>query len=273
MEAARRELPGTVTEPQPWPRPMQLPAGPVVFVGRSAELARMDRLLTEREIPAGSVPILTVEGPAGVGKTALALRWARQHLDDFDDGALFADLHGSDATRHPTDPGEVLDGFLRALGVRPDRIPDNTEQRESLFRSALAGRRMLVVLDDVASSDQVNPVLPGSADCHVLVTSRRRLTGLTVVSDAVSLTLGQLGRGESIDLMTAIIGEQRAAQDPAAVAAIIRRCSRLPLDLRVVAEHITALPQTPLAAFVDEWTAVNQRFPNSQRGHQNKLTE
>lgn len=162
----------------PLPRPRQLPPAPAVFVDREPLLRELDQLLTT-EHPEGSTrrSIAAIAGQPGVGKTALAVHWATTARRYFPDGDLFVDMHGYDH-RSPVTPERVLDVFLRAMGVPPDDIPDDLPQRSALFRSVLDGKRVLVVIDNAPSSEQVRSLLPSSPECCTVVTSRSSLQGL-----------------------------------------------------------------------------------------------
>ncbi|MFB7895742.1 BTAD domain-containing putative transcriptional regulator [Streptomyces xiamenensis] len=225
----------------PVAEPAQLPYPVFGFTGRTAEAKRITSLLLS-----GGMPVVCVEGTAGIGKTALAVRCAQQVAASFPDGQLFADLRGFDPLA-PVEPGQVLGEFLRALGVPPRRIPPAVHERSALLRSVLAHRRALLVLDNAADADQVLPLLPGSAHCAVLITSRRRLTGLAVHSGAHRVQLPVLSVRESDALLRTVLGPP-AAGDEAAIAEIARLCGHLPLALRVVAARAAISPHIPLAA-------------------------
>lgn len=242
--------PGAATAPAP-AVPRQLPRVVSRFVGRERELSRLSRLLDRSGEPQpGSVVISAIGGTAGVGKTALAVRWAHQVSDRFPDGQLYVNLRGYDPGQ-PVAAAEALEGFLRALGVPGDRIPPGTDERSAEFRSLLAGRKMLIVLDNAREADQVRPLLPGSSECLVLVTSRDALTGLVVRDGAVRVDLDLLPSGEAEWLLESLIGE-RATASPAAVAQLAERCCRLPLALRVAAELANARPGVSLADLAAE---------------------
>ncbi|WP_328954673.1 AfsR/SARP family transcriptional regulator [Kitasatospora purpeofusca] len=227
-----------------WQAPEQLRSGLTDFTGRAEEAeALLDRLAT-----AGgrAVVVSALDGMGGVGKTTLAVHVARRIRGRFPDGQLFADLRGADRT--PPDPGTVLAGFLRALGVAPAEIPPDTRERSALYRSALAGRRVLVVLDNAATPGHVEPLLPGSAGCAVLITSRHRLAGL---SGAHHLRLDILPPEQALELLTRIVGAGRAAAEPGAAEEIVRACGLLPLAVRIVASRLAADPSLTLAALAE----------------------
>ncbi|MEV8442084.1 BTAD domain-containing putative transcriptional regulator [Actinosynnema sp. NPDC051121] len=242
--------------------PRQLPAPPRWFTGRADHLAALDAALDRR----GTVVISAIGGVGGIGKTWLALAWAHRHLDRFPDGQLFVDLRGFSPDATPTDPAVVLRGFLDALGVLPDSIPFDLGARASLYRSLVAERRMLILLDNAATTQQVTPLLPGGSTCTVLVTSRHRLPGLTVRHGARPLSLGILTEAESRALFVAALGPDRVAADESAATELIALCGGLPLALALIAaraqtglplhEAVTELRESGLAALdADDPTA------------------
>lgn len=232
--------PATTTAPT-WPRPNQLPPGPAHFVGRETELACICAALDDGEHQPGTVPVLVLDGPPGVGKSALALRWAHQNLEQFPDGVLYADLGGHSPVGAPAPPAEVLAAFCRSLGVS-DALPPSEQQCSALLRSLLSGRRMLIVLDDALDTPQVRPLLPASPTCAVLVTSRRRLNGLSAREGARSVSVRPFDTATAVALVRKIIGEQRANAEPEAVALLADRCGGLSLALRLAAEWIATQP-------------------------------
>ncbi|MBQ1047232.1 tetratricopeptide repeat protein [Micromonospora sp. C51] len=230
-------------------RPEQLPLAVPQFVGRATELARLNALL-DREGPA-TVVISAVSGMAGVGKTALALHWSHRVSDRFPDGQLYVNLHGYDEAEVAF-PDDALQGFLEALGVPPSRIPTSTEARTGLYRSLLASRRMLVVLDNARDASQVRPLLPGAGGCLVVVTSRDRLADLVAAEGAEPLRLDVLTDDESMSLLAGRLGATRLATDPEAVTDIIAATGRLPLALSMVAARVATHPTFPLDAIAAE---------------------
>lgn len=224
--------------------PRQLPHPLRHFVGRSPELAALDDLAVD---PAGTT-VVAIDGVPGIGKTTLAVHWAHRAQDRFPGGTLYADLRGY-GPGDPATPSEVLTGFLRALGIPAERIPVDLDERAAVFRSALAGRRVLIVLDNALCAEQVRPLLPGSPGC-ALVTSRTRLTGLVVTQAAHRLTLDLLTEPEALEFVTGIIGPRRA--EPAAIGELIRLCERLPLALRIAAGRVIAHPHVTVADVVAE---------------------
>ncbi|MFC9338074.1 BTAD domain-containing putative transcriptional regulator [Streptomyces sp. NPDC057020] len=240
-----------VTGPRPAapvvvPTPEGLPRAPRGFTGRGPELAALDRA-----VRGGEGPVCLVTGPAGVGKTAFAVHWAYERRADFPDGRLFADLRGFSDTPAPETAG-VLREFLLALGVPPQRIPEAVEARGALFRSLTADRRLLVVLDNARSSEQVRPLLPGGDHCTTLVTSRDRLGGLIASDAARPVPLGHLPPAASAALLTTVLGETRVAAEPAAAARLAGLCDGLPLALRVTAARLAERPGWTLDAMVGE---------------------
>lgn len=226
---------------RPTVRPDQLPPPPAMLVGREEMFTHLDATMTASE---DTSSVAALEGPAGAGKTALAMAWAHHHREDYPDGILTAQLDGHRSDRSPAEPATVLTGLLAALNV--EATPSSTEDCSRMLRSLLAERRMLLVLDDAASSDQVEPLLPGTNDCGVLITSRRRLTGLTLRSAAHRFPLTGVTSQAATDLLRRLVSPQRAivADSPAActLAAIADGCDRLPLALHAAAEVINQHP-------------------------------
>jgi tetratricopeptide (TPR) repeat protein len=238
--------------------PRQLPAAVPHFAGRSAELALLD-LLAPASAVAGTVVISAINGTAGVGKTALALHWAHRVRAGFPDGDLYVNLRGYDPGP-PLVPQQALDGLLRALGVPPERIPPEQDDQAALFRTLLSGRRMLLVLDNANSADQVRPLLPGSPGCLVIVTSRSQLSGLVARDDGRRIALDMLPPHEALALLRDIIGAGRVDAEPAAAAELASRCAYLPLALRIAAEHATGRPQATLAELASELVVGSDRL-------------
>ena len=237
--------------------PRQLPAMVAHFTGRAAELRALARVLDDAGAP-GTVVISAIGGTAGVGKTALALHWAHQAARRFPDGQLYVNLRGYDPDR-PMPATDALAVFLRALGVSGPDIPADEPERAARYRSLLAGRRVLVLLDNAGSAEQVEPLLPGSATCAVLVTSRDSLPGLLVRYGAARLDLDLLPPGDAVALLRELIGD-RARAEPEAVATLADRCGRLPLALRVAAELAAARPGVPLPDLAAELADEQRRL-------------
>jgi tetratricopeptide (TPR) repeat protein/transcriptional regulator with XRE-family HTH domain len=231
--------------------PMQLPAGVAGFAGRARELARLDEVLAAPADAQAGVAVCVVVGVAGVGKTALAVHWAHRVADEFPDGQLYVNLRGF-GPGGPMSPGEALRGFLGAFGLPPQRIPADVDGQAALYRSVLAGRQVLVVLDNAANAGQVGLLLPGSPRCVVVVTSREALTGLVSAVDARLLTLDLPTADEARDLLASRLGRERVAAEPDAAAQLIARCARLPLALSVVAARAVAHDGFPLSVLADE---------------------
>ena len=257
-------LPGPL---QAAPVPRELPADVDAFTGRAGELAQLDRLLTAwsqaaRQRPQGAGPaavvICAVAGSAGVGKTALAAHWAHRVRDAFPDGQLCVNLRGYDPGE-PVAAADALAGFLRALGVAGRDIPADLDERAARYRSMLDGRRMLVLLDNAASAEQVSPLLPGSPSCFVVVTSRDSLAGLVARHGARRLDLDLLRPADAVALLRALIGA-RVDADPSAAATLAAQCARLPLALRVAAEFAAARPGLTLAELVEELAGERRRL-------------
>jgi DNA-binding SARP family transcriptional activator/Tfp pilus assembly protein PilF len=236
--------------------PAQLPAVVADFTGRAGDLRELDRPLAGAE-SATAMVISAIVGTAGVGKTALAVRWAQQVRDQFPDGQLYVNLRGF-APTPPMRPIEALARFLDALGVPADQVPVELDQAAGLYRTLLAGRRMLVVLDNARNPEQVRPLLPGGPGCLVVVTSRDRLSGLVAKEGAQRLTLDVLRPEEARSLLARILGEQRVTAEPRASAELTRMCAFLPLALRIVAANLTSQPKRSIAGYVAGLDAGNR---------------
>jgi tetratricopeptide (TPR) repeat protein len=244
IEERRRNAPPPVPS-------RQLPAATPHFVGRSAELAMLTAL-AEAEAQT-RVVVAAITGMAGVGKTTLALQWAHQIAASFPDGQLHVNLRGFDpaAPAGQVDPAEALRDFLTALGVAAPQIPPALDARAALYRSVLAGRKVLIVLDNAHDSAQVRPLLPGTPGCLVLVTSRNQLSGL-VADGARPLALDVLTPPEAHEFLAARLGPARLAAEPQAAAELITRCAYLPLALAIVVARAAAHPAFPLQALAAE---------------------
>jgi tetratricopeptide (TPR) repeat protein len=233
--------------------PRQLPATVADFTGRVAELQALTRMLDQAGTSTpGTVVISAIGGTAGVGKSALALHWAHQVATRFPDGQLYVNLHGFDPSGNPTAPTEATRGFLDALGVPPERIPASPEAQAGLYRSLLADKRVLILLDNARDEQQVRPLLPASPGILVLVTSRSQLAGLGAAGGARLISLDVLSHAEAVQLLAARLGPVRAAAQPAAVGRIAALCACLPLALAVAAARAAARATFPLAALAAE---------------------
>ncbi len=236
----------------------QLPAAAATFVGRDAELHELSEILACQGEP-GTPQTIAIDGPPGAGKTALALRVAHAVVEHYSDGQLYVDLRGYSPDGHPRIVDEVLEEFLTALGVQIDVIPAGLEARAKLYRSVLADRRVLVVLDNAADSQQLQPLMPASSGCGVVVTSRKRITGIEMRGDC-RVTLGPMAEEESITLLRKVIGADRAAAEPEAVRALADRCGHLPLALRIAAERVATHPHHSVSLLVEELATEEQRL-------------
>lgn len=247
--------PATITEPVataepagPEPvRPAQLPPPPGAFVGRDDLLAELDDIIAESDEAA----TIVISGMAGVGKTGLALRYAHRAADRFGDGQLYIDLRGHSAAP-ARQPLEALGQLLRSLGADPTRAADSTEAATAQFRSLLAGRKVLVVLDNAASVEQVRPLLAATAGCATLITSRHRLPGLVAGEGARRIAVDVLPRPESRQLLTRLLGSARVEAEPGAVDTLIDQCGGLPLALRIAAAQLDDERHRPIADYVAE---------------------
>jgi DNA-binding SARP family transcriptional activator/Tfp pilus assembly protein PilF len=258
--------------PPPQLVPRELPADVHGFTGRIAELDVLDTLLDsdgKTPVNAGMVPfdpggspsavaVVAVSGPAGVGKTALAVRWAHASADRFPDGQLYLNLRGYDL-REPMTSADALAWLLRALGLPGPDIPAEPEERAARYRSLLAGRRVLLVLDNARDVDQVRPLLPGTHGSAAIVTSRDSLAGLVARDGARRLALDLLPEAEAVGLLRILVGT-RVDDDPQAAVALARQCARLPLALRIVAEWAAARPAQALADLADELADAQRRL-------------
>jgi DNA-binding SARP family transcriptional activator/tetratricopeptide (TPR) repeat protein len=251
LDPPARRVPGTANSRPLVPR--QLPPAVPGFTGRTSELRDLTRMLDESVADSpGTVVISAIGGTAGVGKTALAVHWAHQVAGRFSDGQLYVNMRGFDPSGVPLAPARAVQGFLDALGVPPDRIPLQPEAQAGLYRSLLANRRMLIVLDNVRDEQQVKPLLPASPASLVIITSRNQLAGLAAADRARLVSLDVLSQREAVHMLTARIGPRRAAAEPGAAGNIASLCGRLPLALAVAAARADARPGFPLAALAAE---------------------
>jgi tetratricopeptide (TPR) repeat protein/DNA-binding XRE family transcriptional regulator len=232
--------------------PRQLPAGVRQFVGREHELAVLTGQLGQVDARPPAVVISAIDGAAGIGKTALAVHFGHQAAGLFPDGQLYVNLAGFSPSASPLAPGQAMRGFLDALGVQPERIPQALDDQAALYRSMLAGRQMLVVLDNAADEEQVRPLLPGSPGSLALVTSRRQLTGLAAAEGAALISLDYMPEAEALQLLAARLGAARMATDPDAARDLVTLSAGLPLALAIAAARAAARPRFPLAALAAE---------------------
>ena len=211
-------------------------------------------------MPGGTIVITAISGIGGIGKTALALRWGHQVATRFPDGQLYVNLRGYDPGGVPLTPAEAIRGFLDALGVPPAEIPESPDVQEALYRTILADRRLLIVLDNARTPDHVRPLLPASPGCLVIVTGRSAMTGLSTTDGAVMIPLGLVSHAEAEELMAARLGPDRLAAEPAATAELIMLCGRLPLALAITAARAAAHPAVPLASFAAQMSSEHDRL-------------
>ncbi|MFD7450979.1 BTAD domain-containing putative transcriptional regulator [Kitasatospora sp. NPDC059827] len=221
--------------------PDQLPNDPAHFTGRQAHVADIARALTDRTTSTG-LRLVTVTGMAGVGKTALAVRAAHALRPDFPDGRLHADLRGADLV--PASASDVLADFLTTLGIRPSAVPQDLPGRAALFRTVTTGKQLLILLDNARDDAQLQPLLPGSSDCAVLVTSRTALPGIPSV---LRIALDVFSPQEAIGLLDSVIGAARRSAQHSDAEHLVEACGRLPLALRIAAARLAASPDQPIA--------------------------
>jgi DNA-binding SARP family transcriptional activator len=266
LQAAR---PATLTDGPPHPRPTdrpvepaQLPPDTADFTGRGEQVKLLCDLLAAPPDPGrpGAVVISAVGGMGGIGKTALAVHVAHQVRDRFPGGQLYVSLQGATS---PLRPAEVLSRLLRDLGDLDEAIPAAEEERAARYRSLLADREMLIVLDDARDAAQVRPLLPGSAGCAVIVTSRGMLSGL---AGAIQLRLDALGPRDASDLFAAIIGPPRATAEPEATAAVLASCAGLPLAIRIVASRLASRPAWTITHLAARLTSERDRLAELAAG-------
>jgi DNA-binding SARP family transcriptional activator len=231
--------------------PAQVPPDTAGFAGRATELGQLHAMVETSAEPA-SPSVAVITGTAGVGKTTLAVRFARQAAARFPDGQLYVNLRGFDPSGSPVDAGTALRGFFEALDVPARQIPPELEARTALFRSLLDGKRMLLLLDNARSTEQVRPLLPGSPGCMVVITSRSQLTGLVAAEGARLFSLGVLTGTEARELLGRRLGEDRVAAEPAATGELILRSSGLPLALSVTCARAVSRPGLALADLASE---------------------
>ncbi|ALG11841.1 ATP-binding protein [Kibdelosporangium phytohabitans] len=242
-----------------WHSPRELPHDVPGFSGRTTELERLDSLRD-------AVGVAVVDGPAGIGKTALAVHWAHQVAAQFPDGQLYLNLRGFDPHQRPMSQADALRKLLGALGVNAQRIPADLDEQTRLFRSVVAGQRVLIVLDNARTAEQVRRLLPGHSTCFVVVTSRNRLEGLIAWDGAVRVNLDVLPQPDAIALVTEIVGEARVAAEPDACVELARLCGYMPLALRIVAERGAVHESLRLADMVRGLSAEHDRLDQLSNG-------
>ncbi|MCQ8834221.1 ATP-binding protein [Streptomyces malaysiensis] len=231
--------------------PRQLPWDVYGFVNRQHELERLDALIAaDREKPTGG-SVYVIVGKPGVGKTSLAVRWAHRAQDRFPDGQLYVNLRGYDPGE-PVAPEQALEGFLSALGVPPAAIPVDAENRSNLYRSLVADRHMLIVLDNAATASQVRPLLPGGAHTVVVITTRTMLSGLVALVGARRITVEVLPETEAVQLLRSTMSEYRSEDASEELSELASLCAGLPLALRIAAERASARPRMPLSALLED---------------------
>ena len=235
------------------PVPAQLPHSMPGFSGRQAEIDWLNGLLSGDDREArGTVVITAIAGTAGVGKTALAVHWAQQIRDQFPDGQLYVNLRGFDPAGPAMEPADAIRAFLDSFAVPPDRIPVDLDAQAALYRTLLAGRRVLVVLDNARDASQVRPLLPGTPSCLTVVTSRNQLLSLVATDGAHPLAVNLLSAEQARSLLIRRLGRQRVTAEPAAAGEIIESCAGLPLALSIVTARASANPRLPLAVLAEE---------------------
>ncbi|QWF83491.1 tetratricopeptide repeat protein [Amycolatopsis sp. CA-230715] len=240
LEASGRLIALAQAKPE---RPAHLPAVTAFFTGRERQLRQLDEALTT-PLWSGASRIVAIDGSPGAGKTTLALRWAHDNAARFSGGQLYVNLRGYSYDGPPVRAGDALEEFLVALGMPASEIPSAAESRARLYRSLLSGSRVLVVLDNAAHLDQVEPLLPGTGECAVIVTSRSHLLGLGVLTGARRVTVGPMSEEESFAMLSTVAGAEHARSEPEALRALAQQCAHLPLALRIAAERVvTGLDQ------------------------------
>jgi tetratricopeptide (TPR) repeat protein len=256
----RPDLAAAMTEEAPVTTiPRELPADTAAFTGRDRELGCLLDLVAAagRGIGDHPVPIRAIDGIAGIGKSALAVHAAHELSAQFPDGQLYVNLQGTTPGLTPMEPGDVLRRFLRTLGLEDDRIPTNVEEAAARFRSLVTRRRLLLLLDNAATAEQVRPLLPAGSTCAVLVTSRDALVAL---DGARRVHLDVLPHGEAIELLGRLAGVERIAAEPGAAARVAELCGRLPLALRIAGARLAARPGWTIGALADRLADAHRRL-------------
>jgi DNA-binding XRE family transcriptional regulator len=245
--------------------PRQMPATVPYFAGRDSELSTLARLLCSAPEAFGA-QVAVITGTAGVGKSALALHWAYGVAEQFPDGQLYLNLRGFDPSGNPVTPAEAIRGFLAAFGIPDERIPANPEVQAALYRTVLADRKVLLVLDNAHDAAQVRPLLPGSPACRVVVTSRNQLAGLLVTAGARLLCLDVLPPGEAGEMLALRLGDSRLDKDREAVDALLTLTARLPLALAIVAARGAVRQDFPLVRLAAGLAEAGSRLDNLDAG-------
>jgi DNA-binding SARP family transcriptional activator len=238
--------------PPPHPPPRQLPPPAPHFTGRAEQLKELSELLDQTAGPGATAAVSVIAGTAGVGKTSLAVYWAHQVAGSFPDGQLYVNLRGFDPSGAPVDPADAIRSCLDALGIPAERMPPALDARTGLLRSLLAGKRMLILLDNARDAAQVRPLLPGTPGCLTVITSRHEPTGLAATHGAHVLSLDVLSGAEAAEFLARRLGPQRVAAQRQAARQLIRLCARLPLALAVIAARAAVRRNLPLATLVTE---------------------
>jgi DNA-binding SARP family transcriptional activator len=252
--------PVTSTAAPPTAVPRQLPTGVRHFAGRAEEIQRLTWLADEAAGAADAGVIVAISGIAGIGKTTLAVQCGRRVADRFPDGQLYANLRGFDAGNAPVHPEEAIHDFLGALGIAADQIPSSLTGQVALYRSLLADKRMIVMLDNARDAEQVRPLLPGAPGCLVLITGRRQLISLAAAEEAQLIALAPLTTTEARELLDSRLGAERISAEPAATAELIGLCAGLPLALAIVASRAAVNPDIQLTALAAELHAAERRL-------------
>ncbi|HEY0451965.1 AfsR/SARP family transcriptional regulator [Actinophytocola sp.] len=265
IKVLHQDLPEATADPAPdvadKPAPAQLPAAVSAFTGRREHLRVLDTLLVDCRSSAETMVISAIEGTGGVGKTALAVHWGHKVADQFPDGQLYVDLRGFSRDQ-PVAPGNALGRLLRGIGLPDGQIPADQSEAAGLYRSALANKRMLIVLDNAANAEQVRPLIPGTPGSLVLVTSRAQLGGLVAIDGARRIDLETLSPDEAVELLTTLLGKDKVAAEPAATAELAAACACLPLALRIAGANLLAHRSQRIADLVRRlrsghpWTAL-----------------
>jgi tetratricopeptide (TPR) repeat protein len=246
--------------------PRQLPTAPRLFTGRTAELATLTDAVTASPDAAASTTILAITGSGGTGKTTLALYWAYQHLHRFPDGQLYVNLRGFDPCGQPMPASQAVRGFLNALGVDLSTLPADLDAQTARYRSVMAGKRMLIVLDNARDIEQIAALLPTGPSCAVLITSRRQFAGLAALHAADLLGVGVLPDHDAHELLARHLGQDRLSAEPDATGELLAVCAGLPLAIRIVASRAGQHPNFPLSVLAEELRDISSRLDGLDAG-------